>query len=355
MNADDDSGDQRAGEPEADSESADAPTEEAPTREAHTEGVTATQLPPPPPPPPRRRFLRSRDDRVIAGVAGGLGKYFDIDPVIIRIAAVVSIFFGGLGALAYVLTAILVPADDGSGNPAPGSRGSAVVRILGIAALIAVAIGGFGVLVAAAVFATGIGYGLVVVAAIALIGIALIAASFGSGARWLIVPALALTVGVGVATAADLDLEGGIGSETHTPASATEIPDDGYSLGIGRLAIDLRDIDWTPQRVVHVEARLGIGEIVVAVPADVCVEADAHAGAGALRVAGQQSDGPGADLTVAAGADGVPRLVFDGDVDMGAVRVLNDDTVDIGDAERGWRDDDDNARRRDANAEACAA
>lgn len=334
-----------------------APTEEAPTREAHSEETTAVQ-PPPPPPPRRRRFLRSRDDRVIAGVAGGLGRYFDIDPVIVRIAAVVSIFFGGLGVIAYLITAIFVPADDGSGNPAPGSRGAAAVRILGITALIAIAIIGFGALVAAALFATGVGYGLVVVGAIVLLGVALIAASFGSGARWLIVPALALTIGAGVATAADLDLEGGVGNERHTPSSAAEIPDGGYELGVGRLAVDLRNIDWTPGRVVHLDARLGIGEIVVAVPADVCVEADAHAGVGVLRVAGQRAEGPGSDLMVAAGSDATPRLVLDADVDMGAIRVVNDDffTLDIGDEQRGWRDDDgDDARYRDANAEACAA
>ncbi len=175
---------------------------------------------PPPPPPPRKRLLRSRDDRVVAGVAGGLGKYFGIDPVIIRIAAVVSVFFGGLGILAYLLGAIFVPADDGTGNAEPGSRWATAAKGLGIAVLVVIALGGFGVLVATATFATGIGWGLAVVGLIVLIGIALIATSFRGGARWLVVPALALTIGVGVATAADLDLEGGIGEELYTPTSA---------------------------------------------------------------------------------------------------------------------------------------
>lgn len=348
MNADDASNE--ANEPGND------PTEEAPTREASTEPLTAAQ--PPPPPPPPRRFLRSRDDRVIAGVAGGLGRYFDIDPVIVRIAAIVSIFFGGLGVIAYLITAIIVPADDGTGNPAPGSRGSAAIRILGISTLVLIGIGGFALLVAAAVVATGLGYGLVAVGAVLLLGVALIAASFGSGARWLILPALALTIGVGVATAADLNLKGGIGDEKHMPSSAAEIPDDGYELGVGRLAIDLRDIDWRAGQVVHLDARLGIGEIVVAVPADVCVAADAHAGAGDLEVAGQQADGSGVDLTVAAGSEATPRLVLDADVDMGAIRVVNDDffTVDIGDDQFGWRGGDGHdARYREANARACAA
>ena len=61
---------------------------------------TTAQLPAgePPPDPPRsggpRRLLRSRSDRMIAGVAGGLASYFNVDPVIVRIAFAISIFFG---------------------------------------------------------------------------------------------------------------------------------------------------------------------------------------------------------------------------------------------------------------------
>lgn len=322
---------------------------------------TAELPPPPPPPPPERkpkRFLRSRDDRVIAGVAGGLGRYIGVDPVIIRIAAVVSIFFGGLGVFAYILGAIFVPADDGTGHPEPGSRGVAIGRILAITAIVLIAVGGFGVLTAAALFATGLGWGLAVVGAIVLIGVVMIAMSFRGGAQWLVVPALALTIGVGVATAADLDLEGGVGTKDEHPTSAASIPDDGYELGVGRLAADLRDIDWTEDRVLNLDVSLGIGEAIVAVPSDVCVVADARAGAGRVVVAGQESEGAGTDLSVQAGATATPRLVLDADVDMGQIRVLNDDDVDIT-SDRGGpfqRDGDgDEIGYRDANARACAA
>ena len=89
---------------------------------------TTAQLPPPPGEPPPsglRRLLRGRDDRVIAGVAGGLGNYFGVDPVIVRIAFAVSVFFGGLGALAYIALAVFVPtADrpDGAPGRAPVER-----------------------------------------------------------------------------------------------------------------------------------------------------------------------------------------------------------------------------------------
>ena len=328
------------------------PTEEAPTREA----------PPPPPPPPHpasrvKRLLRSRDDRVIAGVAGGLGRYFDVDPVIFRIGLAVSILFGGVGIVAYLAAAIFVPADDGAGAPAPGSRSSTVVRGLGVAVLALIAFGLFGAAVAGAAFATGLGYGLAVVGAILLIGVALIATAFRGGARWLIVPALALTIGVGAAEAADLDLEGGIGNRTIHPMSAAEIPGDGYELGVGRLAVDLRDIDWSPGRVLKLNTRMGVGETVIAVPRAVCVVADAHAGVGELQIAGESTDGPGSDLNVGEGS-ATPRLVLDADTDVGMIRVVNADDADISaEADRGGpfqRDGGSDAVLRDANARACA-
>ena len=58
-----------------------------------------------------RRLYRSRTDRVLWGVCGGLAKYFDIDPTIVRVVAVLLIFADGLGILAYIILAILVPLE----------------------------------------------------------------------------------------------------------------------------------------------------------------------------------------------------------------------------------------------------
>ncbi len=58
-----------------------------------------------------KKLYRSRDDRKIWGVCGGLAKYFNIDPVIIRVLAVVSIFISGLGIVAYIIMAIIVPLE----------------------------------------------------------------------------------------------------------------------------------------------------------------------------------------------------------------------------------------------------
>jgi len=62
-----------------------------------------------------KRLYRSRTDRVLWGVCGGLAKYFDIDPVIIRVIAVVSLLFGGAGIIAYIVMAIIVPLEGAEG------------------------------------------------------------------------------------------------------------------------------------------------------------------------------------------------------------------------------------------------
>ncbi len=331
--------------------SGEPPTEEAPTRELPPGESTAEQGAEGSP----RRFLRSRDDRVVAGVAGGLGRYFDIDPVIIRIAFAVSILFGGLGLIAYIAAVLFVPSDDGTGVPVSSGRGRGVLQVLGIIALAFVALAAFGALVAGAAFATGLGYGLPIAVLIVVIGIALAVLSFRGGARWLIVPALALTIGVGVASAADLDLEGGVGEREYRPASAAAIPADGYELGVGSLAVDLRDVDWSPRRIIDLDVRVGAGEAIVAVPPEVCVAADGHVGAGELRIAGQRADGLDVELATAEGSRATPQLRLDADVDLGRIVVVNDDDVQItgvGDRwDHGLKTDDEFART--ANARAC--
>ena len=58
-----------------------------------------------------KRLYRSQSDRMIAGVCGGLAEYFDIDPTIVRVVAVLSVFVSGLGILAYIILAIVVPSE----------------------------------------------------------------------------------------------------------------------------------------------------------------------------------------------------------------------------------------------------
>lgn len=64
-----------------------------------------------------RRLSRSTKDRKLAGVAGGLGVYFDLDPVAVRVGFVVAaVLGGGLGLLVYLIMWIVVP-EEGTGFP----------------------------------------------------------------------------------------------------------------------------------------------------------------------------------------------------------------------------------------------
>ena len=58
-----------------------------------------------------QRLYRSQTDRMIWGVCGGLAKYLDIDPTIVRVIAVLLIFANGFGILAYIVLAIVVPLE----------------------------------------------------------------------------------------------------------------------------------------------------------------------------------------------------------------------------------------------------
>lgn len=66
-----------------------------------------------------RRLYRCDHDRKLAGVAGGIAEYFDMDVSIVRILWVVSIFFGGFGILLYIVMALIVPLEPVGPRPGP--------------------------------------------------------------------------------------------------------------------------------------------------------------------------------------------------------------------------------------------
>jgi phage shock protein PspC (stress-responsive transcriptional regulator) len=101
--------------------------EPGPTTETETKAEPTVAAGPPPAARPRR-LERSRDDRVIAGVCGGIGEYLGVDAVLIRIAALVLVFAGGAGLLLYGIGWIAMPeaeegeeGDEGAGAATGGT------------------------------------------------------------------------------------------------------------------------------------------------------------------------------------------------------------------------------------------
>lgn len=58
-----------------------------------------------------KRIFRSKTNRTICGVCGGIGEYFNVDPTIIRLAWVIFSLAGGSGLLAYFIAAVVIPEE----------------------------------------------------------------------------------------------------------------------------------------------------------------------------------------------------------------------------------------------------
>src|SRR5215207_578867 len=340
----------------------------------------------PPPSQGVRRLTRSSSDKLIGGVAGGLGRYFGVDPILFRIAFVVLVFAGGVGVLAYIGLLAFVPADDQSrvfgsrrdanvigavllgllvvlllgppaffigpalipialligigvllwraagGAPPSGDPGRIVAR-----AAIALVIGIAAVGAFAAVFmlaALGGGTTLAVLAIIA--GVALVVAGLSGGARWLIAPALVLVLPLAIVAAADVEVDGGVGDRQYRPATVAELHPD-YELGIGELILDMRDVGL-PAGTTRVRVEVGVGHTVVRVPENACVSSDVQIGAGHAQVLDRSSDGLDVAFAQAAAPTGdAPRLQLDGQVGIGALEVVRGDDP-VPSAREGWWD-----------------
>lgn len=71
-----------------------------------------------------KKLYRSRIDKMLGGVCGGLAEYFDIDPTLVRILFAISVTFGGTGILAYIILWIVVPEQPFIFQSAEGESGT---------------------------------------------------------------------------------------------------------------------------------------------------------------------------------------------------------------------------------------
>jgi hypothetical protein len=207
-----------------------------------------------------------------------------------------------------------------------GGAGDDPARTVGrvfLAFLLAVAVAGaaLGVGIAAA-----LGGGVVIASLAVVTGLVLIGTAFVGGVRWLIVPALALVLPLGVVAAADIDLDGGVGDRTYHPSSVSELRDR-YEIGIGGLDVDLTDVDLPAGRT-DLGIEVGMGEAVVYVPRGACVTSDVQIGAGAADVFDRDNDGVDVSFAEAATPPaGRPQLHIDADVGLGVLEVVREGSL----------------------------
>jgi len=288
---------------------------------AGTQSSGASYGPPPPYSPPyvpvKQPLRRSRTDRVLTGVCGGLADNLGIDAVLIRILVVVgTVFTGGALIIAYLIAWALMPdtpayvvpvqpappgapasfAAGGTGTYVDPSTGAvygpptpvvAAPRTeprsyLGLVAISAsILVGGlFAILIAAGVSVPGV---VVASSMLLVVGLGLLVGAFRGRAKWLIIPAIVLLL-VTQGTAAAARFEGSTGDVTWTPTAA----DTSYELGAGTAELDLRGI---PAGDVTINVSLGAGELIVVLPPDVALEIDSSIGAGEARLPGEQPQG----------------------------------------------------------------
>ena len=326
----------------------------------------------PPPAPGPRRLTRSSGDRLIAGVCGGIGRYFGVDPTLVRIGFVALALLGGTGLIVYAAALLLVPVDDASVAPEATARDRALAVAIAVVLIVAgLALGGFGflfggalvplgllalaglavwwlvsgerpggsagdvvrraalgvgvligcaALAVASFFASALGGGVVVAAIVIAAGAALVAAAFVGGARWLVLPALAIALPLAFVAAAGIDLDGGFGERRARPATLAEL-EQVYRLGAGELVVDLRDLEL-PAGDHPLSVRIGAGHALVLVPEDVCVASSASVGMGGVSIFDHDGGGIDVDWSDRRRApEGTPRLVLEGDVGLGLLEV----------------------------------
>ena len=309
-------------------------------------------------PGPRGRLLRSHDDRMLAGVGGGLAEHLNIDSTLVRIGLVITALFGGVGILAYLVLAVALPQDDGTGKPVDEPVSARLGRVLVLTLVAAAAIAAAASLFAVSAWATATGHGTVVAAVVVGLGALIAAVAFAGDLRrkaapWLIGAALVLAVPAGAIAAADVEIDESIGERDYNPTTVADLPDDGYELGTGKLVVDLRDLPWRPGGAIPVKADLGLGQMIVSIPPEVCVDAHATAKAGELLIAGDESDGWHADVDQGSPTTDAPVLELDSSLQFGQMIVTDEDPDEVEGEHGPDRNYDHNREMEDAQERIC--
>jgi phage shock protein PspC (stress-responsive transcriptional regulator) len=279
---------------------------------------------------PRRPLLRSKDDRLIWGVAGGLAAHIGFNATVVRLAFVVLTLFGGAGLLAYLVLAVALPQDDGTGKPVDESVWARLGKVALVCILVSIALFLAAGLALVSAWVTATGHGTAVAVAVIFIGLAMVAAAFATDVRRratppLLVLALVLGIPAGGIAAADIKFDNSVGQRTYNPKVVADIPADGYKLGTGQLIVDLRDLPWKKGETIAASAHLGIGQLIVSAPPNVCVVGHVTGKAGELIDAGDVSHGIDPDVEKGTPSSQAPRLDLDADIQLGQMVVTDQD------------------------------
>ena len=290
--------------------------------------VLATERPEPTverPQPSRRRLMRSRDHRIIAGVAGGIAGRFDTDPGLIRVLfLVLAIFTAGLAAIVYAVLWVSMPLGPG-GPAAPATEDerrqrAGDRRIGGLVFGLLLVLAGVTWLLQAT-DSVDVDWG--VVLAVTLMGLgALLVLTLGSVARGpLIAFGVLLTAALAVVSLVDINFESSFGDRTEEPASVADLHRE-YSHAFGSMTLDLSTLDL-PEGTTRVKASTSFGSLEIVLPPGVAVRIDAETTFGSIDALDNEASGAKADriLTDSNYDAATSRLELEIDVAFGSVEV----------------------------------
>jgi phage shock protein PspC (stress-responsive transcriptional regulator) len=284
-----------------------------------------------------KRLERSRSDRKLAGVCGGLARYFDIHPAVYRVGFVVLTLLGGAGILIYLTAALVMPQEgheDSFATAALRNRRDRPWPLIGLG-LVAVALASL--LSRATLWPHGDAWIVLLVAGAAILWITRHSQAATADATALadedsrrlrrVVKRIAITLGtlfalllVGAAIVAatfNVHLGNGVGDRSYLVAGTQDLRSS-YKLGIGELTLDLRDVKFTSPET-HVKARVDVGSLRVIVPQNVALQVRGDAQLGEVHILGRSDDGRNATRSIV--QTGKHVLVLDTHVGVGQVRV----------------------------------
>ena len=300
--------------------------------------------------PEIRRLQRSRSDRKVAGVSGGLAQYFEIHPAVFRVGFVVLALLGGAGILIYAAAALVMPDegnDDSFATAALRDRRDRPWPLIGLGFL---AVAGAILLSRVTLSLNGGSWFLFLVAGAVILWITrqpaakptastvdVVAAPALSPSelakkdsrrlrrlgKWLLITIATLFALVLIAVAAffavfDVDLGNGVGNRDIAVTSVENLPSN-YELGIGTLDLDLRQLK-VPVGETHVNANVDVGDLHVLVPADVALRVHGSAEVGEVDLP-DGIGGEGRNVESDLVETGLRVLVIDGHVGVGSVRI----------------------------------
>lgn len=205
--------------------------------------------------------------------------------------------------------------------PPPSSRFHAGRLVLG---LVVVVIGVTALLQAAGV--SDVPWKAVLPGSLIAVGMGLVVAGRRSegGQGGLIAIGIVLTLLLAAASAVDIPLEGGVGERTERPTTLSGVKSE-YRLAVGQLTLDLTGVP-VPVPVTGtsrtVRARVGVGQLIVSLPAGQLVAVRGHASVGQVTIFGQSDGGFGVDKDVVPSAPAGQPLVYSLDLSVGIGEVV---------------------------------